>query len=273
MIEVTLVRAMRALEDVRDRLVVVGGTAHRLFPLHPWGRDPGFDLLVTEDVDLAAPLELQHDGSRRLLDRLLEAGFEEEVRGAQEPAYIYPLQGQGSSYLQFIANLTGSGRKRGGAKDRLMRFSGIQAEKLRHVDILLHSAWNASLESEGLALQVQVTNPSAYLVQKLLTLEGRIPAKRGKDLLYIYDTLTIFSESLTQLGDQMKALVPELSRKAKERASRTASNHCFTDGETAAYAAKIARAQRQRPPTAADIAAACKLGLPRVLPALVHTAP
>ena len=34
--------------------------------------------MTTEDVDLAAPLELRHDGSRELLDRL-------EQRGRTEP--------------------------------------------------------------------------------------------------------------------------------------------------------------------------------------------
>jgi len=270
--EATLLRAIRALEEVQDHLVVVGGTAHRLFPLHPLGRDPGFALLATEDVDFAAPLELQRDGSHQLLDRLREAGFEEKVRGTEEPAFIYPLRGQETTYLQFIANLTGSGRKRSGDRDRLMRFSGICAEKLRHVDVLLHATWDVSLEAEGTALQVRVANPSAYLVQKLLTLEERIPAKRAKDLLYIFDTIAIFSESLSQLGDQAETLVPMLSRKARKKITSAAAIHCFTEGATAREAAKIAQDQRQLPPTATKIVAACALGMRRILPDLLRVA-
>jgi len=225
--------------------------------------------LATEDVDLAAPLELQHDGSRRLLDRLLEAGFDEEVRGAEEPAFIYPLRGQERAYLQFIANLTGSGTKRSGDRDRLMRFSGIHAEKLRHVDVLLHATWNVRLEAEGIARPVRVANPSAYLAQKLLTLEERPSAQRAKDLLYVFDTLAIFAESARQLGEQAETLVPPLSKKARAKITRAAEAHCFTEGTTAHEAANIARDQRQNPPTAAHIASACAFALPRVLPGLL----
>ena len=269
MTEAALLRAMRALEAVQDHLVVVGGTAHRLFPLHPLGRDPGFALLSTEDVDFAAPLGLQHDGSRELLDRLLEAGFEEKIRGAEDPAFIYPLRDQEHAYLQFIANLTGSGTKRSGEKDRLMRFSGIHAEKLRHVDLLLHSTWYVQLSADGIALPVRVVNPSAYLVQKLLTIGERAPAKRAKDLLYVFDTLTIFADALRQLGDQAGTLLPVLSINARKKIRRSADAFCFTDGVTAQEASNIAQEQRQPPPTAAQIVSACSVALPRVLPELL----
>lgn len=266
MTEAALLRAMRALEAVQGHLVVVGGTAQRLFPLHPLGCDPGYSLLATEDVDLAAPLGLQHDGSQGLLDRLLEAGFEVKVRGAEDPAFIYPLRDQEPAYLQFIANLTGSGSKRGGERDRLMCFSGIHAEKLRHVDVLLHSPWDVQLTSGGIALSVRVVNPSAYLVQKLLTLGERAPAKRAKDLLYVFDTLAIFEGALRQLGDQAGALLPVLSHKAWKKVRSSAEAHCFTEGAAAHEAADIAREQRRSPPSAAQIASACALALPRVLP-------
>lgn len=272
MTDAALLRAMRALEDVQDHLVVVGGTAHRLFPLHPLAQDPGFDLLTTEDIDFAAPLELQHDGSRQLLDRLLEAGFEESIRGAEYPAFTYPLRGQERTYLQFVANLTGSGTTRSGEKDRLMSFSGIHAEKLRHIDVLLHAAWKVELEAEGLPLSVRVVNPSAYLLQKLLTLGERATPKRAKDLLYIFDTLTLFGESLRALGEQAQALVPELSRKTGNKIKKAAETYCFTDGPAAHEAAKIAQEQRQSPPTATQIVSACEFALPRVLPDLLGAA-
>lgn len=149
MTEHALVCAMRALDKVKDSLVVVGGTAHRLFPQHPLGTDPGFALLTTEDVDVAAPLELQHDGSQALLERLTEAGFTEEVRGADEPAYIYTLGGRDAACVQFLAHLAGSGTRRDGRRDRLLRFSGIHAEKLRHVDVLMDTTCDVPLGHDG----------------------------------------------------------------------------------------------------------------------------
>jgi len=251
--EEALLRAMSALEAVRDHLVVVGGTAHRLFPLHPLGRDPGFPLLATEDVDFAAPLGLQHDGSRALLNRLVEAGFDEQVRGAEAPSFIYPLRGPEHAYLQFIANSTGSGTKRSGDRDRLMRFSGIHAEKLRHVDLLLHATWDVRLSAEEIAIPVRVVNPSAYLVQKLLTLGERTPAKRAKDLLYVFDTLAIFAGTLGELGERAGTLLPVLSRAARKKIRRSAETHCFTNGATAYEASNIAQEQRRSPPTAAQV--------------------
>ncbi|MFT5286631.1 MAG: hypothetical protein ACI8TQ_002801 [Planctomycetota bacterium] len=134
--EQSLVRALNSLAPSNDHLIIVGGSAHRLFVLHPLGREPGFELLTTEDVDIAAPLELRFDKSQNLLSQLNEAGFVEEVRGADEPTYIYRSVDEQESYVQFIAPLKGSGIKRDGTKDRLLRFSGINAEKLQYVDLL-----------------------------------------------------------------------------------------------------------------------------------------
>lgn len=265
MTERVLGRALVALAAVRDRLVVVGGTAHRLFPLHELGREPGHQLLVTEDVDFAAPLELQHDGGRDLLDRLLHAGFEEEVRGADEPAYLYRLPGDDSAYLEFIADLVGSGTKRGGKRERSMLFSGIHAQKLRHVDVLLHAPWEVEVRFEGGDLRLRVANPVAFLTQKLLTLKARRPAKQSKDLLYIFDTLAIFADSLRELEKSAPDLVPDLPHKARAKILRTATEICFTEGPASRGAAAIAAEQRDRPPDSAQIVSACELGVRRVL--------
>lgn len=79
MSEHTLALALECLGDLSARWVVVGGTAHRMFPRHPLGQEPGFELLTTEDVDLAAPLELRHDGRRDLLDRFRDSDIAREA--------------------------------------------------------------------------------------------------------------------------------------------------------------------------------------------------
>jgi hypothetical protein len=263
MTERVLGRALEALSPVRDRLVVVGGTAHRLFPLHELGRQPSHELLVTEDVDLAAPLELQHGGGSDLADRLMRAGFEEEVRGADEPAYVYRLQGDDGAYLEFIANLAGSGSRRGGRRDSSMRFSGIHAQKLRHVDVLLHAPWQIDTFLDDKGLRLRVVNPLAFLTQKLLTLEHRRPAKQSKDLLYVFDTLAIFAESLHELASRRPDLVPDLSRKSRSLILGAATKTCFVESAVSRGAAAIAAEQRDHPPDSAQIVGACELGLRR----------
>lgn len=268
MTERTLALAVGCLEPVRHKLVVVGGTAHRLFPLHEHGHDPGFELLTTEDVDWAAPLELGHDASDELLERLRRAGFRDEVRGVLYPAHIYRLPDDRESYLQFIAPTTGSGRRRDGSSDRLLRFSGIRAEKLPHVDVLLHRPWTTTLQIDGTRQSLQVVNPVAYLLQKLLVLPTR-GARRGKDLLYIFDTLSIFGDALDELAAGAADLAPELSANAAKKVRQATDRLCFSEGAVSRAAAAIAASQRSRPPESSQIVAACKLGLRRVLGGVV----
>ena len=72
--EPVLLRVLDGLIAVRDHVVLVGGTAHRLFPLHPLGAEPSHELLSTEDIDFAAPLELGHSGAGDLVASEQAAG-------------------------------------------------------------------------------------------------------------------------------------------------------------------------------------------------------
>ena len=260
--------ALACLESMGPRLVVVGGTAHRVFPRHPRGRDPGFALLTTQDVDVAAALELHADGSLDLREKLQQAGFRELAEGVDYPAYSYRPTGDGQIYLQFIAPRIGSGRKRDGTLDRILRFSGIHAERLPHVDVLLHQPWLTDVSGESPAVRLWVVNPVAYLVQKLLVFEQRRD-KRAKDLLYVFDTLAIFGDSLADLGAEAAGLVPEPSRSALNTLRFAARERCFRESGLSHDAAAIAASQRARPPSSAQIVAACRAGLPRILASLV----
>ena len=264
MTERTLERALSCLVPVRERLVVIGGAAHRLFPQHELGQDPGFELLTTEDVDLAAPLELQHDGSRELLERLEKAGFVEEAGGADYAKHIYRLPEGGDGYLQFIAPLTGSGVRRTGRKDHGMRFSGIHAEKLRFVDLLFQDPWTLRTRLETEEVSLQVVNPMAFLLQKLLILRER-GRKGPKDLLYIHDTLAVFGESLDELGHEAATLTSSLSGRATNKVRRTARDLCFLETDLSRGAADIAAGHRRNPPDSEQVVDVCRHGLRQVL--------
>lgn len=264
MTERALGLALRCLEPVQDHLVVVGGTAHRLFPLHELGSSPGFQLLTTEDVDWALPLELGHDSTHSLLDRLRESGFEEEMSGADEPFFTYRLVTTPNLSLQFIAPRTGSGLDRRGNRDRLLHFSGITAEKLPHVDVLLHGPWLASVPDGDEVLRVRVVNPVAYLLQKLLILDRRRD-KQAKDLLYIHDTLAVFAGSLSSVEAIAADLAPNLPRGSLRKVRTVARELCFAESAVARDAAHMAANQRHRAPTSDEIVAACRVGLRQVL--------
>jgi len=280
--EPTLERAVSSLTAVLNQIVVVGGTAHRLFPMHPLAGPPLAPLLTTEDVDFAAPLELEYDGSRELLQSLLAAGFREEVRGAESSVHTYHLDEHEGAYLQFIAPKVGSGESRTGEPQRKLRFSGLVAERLRDVDLLMRAPWTLELEIGGMRTPIRVVNPVAFLFQKLLltALPSRNRAmqpmrddpveeaggtKRGKDLLYVYDTLAIFVDRLEALGVEGETLCGPLTPKLIRRAK--AAHAKLFEGKTEAWqeAAWAAKGHRNRPPSARQMAVACERGLSIVL--------
>jgi hypothetical protein len=69
---------------------------------------------------------------------------------------------------------------------------------------LLLSPWEVALgEENGYAMSpkrtVQIANPASFLAQKILIHGQRNYKDRAKDLLYIHDTIEVFSETLDEL--------------------------------------------------------------------------
>ena len=73
--EPVLEQALPGIASALSHLVVVGGTAHRLFAEHPLATPNRVELLTTEDVDIAAPDRLARDESNTLLEALKAQGF------------------------------------------------------------------------------------------------------------------------------------------------------------------------------------------------------
>jgi hypothetical protein len=61
---------------------------------------------------------------------------------------------------------------------------------------------------------VQIANPASFLTQKILIHEERDPRDRAKDLLYIHDTVEVFSECMEEL---QKIFGQEVARKLHPR--------------------------------------------------------
>ncbi|HKX46410.1 MAG TPA: GSU2403 family nucleotidyltransferase fold protein [Planctomycetota bacterium] len=261
MSDLVLVRALAELQPLRDALVVAGGAAHRLFPRHELGRMPAWELLTTEDVDVAArrELELAHADSTRVRDALQRAGFEERLVGAERAAHRYVLPGA-EGYLEFLAPRVGSGRRRDGTPVGEFHFGGVVAQVLPDVALLLHAPWAALLAD---AVEVSVVNPIAYLCQKLVVLPERHPwSKRAKDLLYVYDTLAVFEARLPELVRRAPVLRPPLTPKQARRIAKVLDSHFTQITDDLREAARIAAAQRTAPPSPEQMARACSAALP-----------
>src|SRR5256885_16501651 len=87
-----------------------------------------------------------------------------------------------------------------------MEKAGISAQKIRHLEILLVGPWVVTAGPQnGIPLEAPVdlqgANPLCFMVQKPLIKKDRKPAKHAQDLLYIYDTISLFGHLLPLFKD------------------------------------------------------------------------
>jgi hypothetical protein len=263
-------RVVLALGPYRDDVVIVGGWAQRLFRLHPLAASTAPAPLITLDADIAAPSTLSKRG-RTLRELLLGAHFVETLSGSEKPPKAtYRLDAAGSVSVEFITPLVGGGFRRDGTVDATATIQGVSAEKLRHVELLLVRPWTVELAAaDGYAIgehpfPVRICNPASYLAQKLLGLPSRRPSKRGKDVLYIHDTLLLFGAAL----DELRAVwTGEIRRQVAKKglAQVLGASEQFFGGVTdlSREAASVARGAG-RSISAGELAAACRLGLSEI---------
>jgi len=172
--------------------------------------------LTTLDGDVAVPPKLKEQEST-VRERLLEEGFKEEFVGEDHPPATHYQYGKGGGfYAEFLAPLVGSEYDRQGKRKATMVVGGISSQLLRYIEILLVSPWQVELgEESGYPLspkkEVQIANPASFLAQKILIHDQRGHTDKAKDLLYMHDTVEVFSESLDELRQVFrKDIVPRL---------------------------------------------------------------
>lgn len=205
-----------AMEPWLGEVVLVGGWAHRLYRLDPRARKLDYLPLTTLDGDVAVPPKLKKEEST-VRKRLLEAGFEEEFVGEDRPpATHYHYGKRGGFYAEFLAPLEGSEYDRSGKRKATKEVGGVSSQLLRYIEILLISPWKVELgEENGFPMSpkrtVQIANPASFLAQKILIHEQRDHRDRAKDLLYMHDTIEVFSEILEELQKLFRgAVAPKL---------------------------------------------------------------
>ena len=100
-----------------------------------------------------------------------------------------------------------------------MEVGGVSSQLLRYIEILLVSPWSVALgEESGFPLSpkrtVQIAHPASFLAQKILIHDQRDYRDKAKDLLYMHDTVEVFSENLKELRHIFrKDIVPHLHRR------------------------------------------------------------
>jgi hypothetical protein len=255
-----------ALGPYVDRLVIVGGWAHRLFRHHPLAQTVPYPALMTRDTDVAIPPGIRIDEDS-LRERLLARGFTEEFVGDDRPPVThYVLGGDDAGfYVEFLTPLQGGEFRRDGTRDVTLSVSGISAQKLRHLDVLLIAPWAVTLDTAGVPTTVVIANAVTYIAQKLLISGKRKPSERAKDVLYIHDTLQLFATALPELRLVWRDAVRPLLGSRVEAKVDQAARRLFSEvTDTAREAAGMASG---RALSAKSLVEACSLGLTRVLAA------
>jgi hypothetical protein len=220
-------RLARTLAPWSAQLVYIGGWAHRIHRLDPSANTPAHQAVFTRDTDLAFAATTPIHGDIKAA--LAGSGFREQLSGETKPPVAHYVLGEESQgfYAEFLTPLAGSGRKRNGQPDATLERAGISAQKIRDLDILLVDPWvvtlspaNSPLET---ALDIQVANPLAFMVQKFLIQAQRPPEKRAQDILYIFDTIELFGAHMDALHRTWTGSIgPALGSKARAKVLRLA---------------------------------------------------
>jgi hypothetical protein len=256
-------RLTLALEPWLDRVIVIGGCAHRLYRFHPAAQELDFQPLVTLDTDIAVPLNLAA-GEQDIRARLLAHDFTEEFIGDRQPPAAHYRLGDADSgfYAEFLAPLTGGEYDRRGKRKATAVIAGVNVQKLRYIEILLHQPWAVDFVSDTTTTKIQVANPVSFIAQKILVHDKRSREDRAKDILYVHDTLELFGARLHELHDLWRDVVaPRLHAGSVKTVSRASQDLFGSITDDVRRAATVADA---RALSAEAVRETCQYGLTRV---------
>lgn len=179
---------LRALGPAAAEFVIAGGQAARLMRLHPLARRLEWEALLTRDVDLATR-EKGHLITLDLHASLEREGFAADLSVATEEVPPVTLYLFGESEVELLVPERRV-RRAGGTTTLVL---GASAQKVADLEPLLLEPVEVVLPDVGV---LQIPNPGAYVIQKVLTFSNRPDlSRKGKDGLYVHDILQLFNHS------------------------------------------------------------------------------
>jgi len=257
-------RLASALQPWLAQVVIVGGWAHRLSHEHPLALKPTYQPVRTRDADVAFGSRTRLHG--KLNVALAQAGFREELSSEESPPIAQYRLGAADEgfYAEFLTPLSGSGVRRSGAADATLARAGIVAQKLRHLEILLVAPWTIPVGGGSSAhlpsvVDVRIANPVSFIAQKLLIHGDRKPGKRQQDILYMHDTIQLFSGSLADLNALWREEIRGTLTPAQRRTLTTRTRGVFSVvSDDIRQATRIPQDRRLVPE---EVSAVCAEGL------------
>jgi hypothetical protein len=258
----------KALEPYLEHLVFVGGWAHRLFARRPEARSLSFSLLTTEDADIVVHPSLPST-LPPISDLLKSHGFEAEMFGTESPPVTHYVLGRPETpsafYAEFLSPLTGSEYSRSGASRSTATRAGVSLQQMRNVDLLLVNPWTVYLSANDPKCTVRIANAMAFLAQKLLIhANSKVKNRSPREILYIHDTLLMFSDRLDLLLSEWPAIEACLKPRQQRNIEEAYGAMFGRVTDDIRQAAEIAKGTaRPNPPSPAEILAVCQAGLAR----------
>jgi Nucleotidyltransferase len=220
------VQALKALGPRLDELVLAGGWAWYLYRKYLIG-ERSIPSEFTFDVDIVVPRRLP--SHRPQLDHLLaESDFESEMKGNERPPvtrYSWPSTKNAESTVEFLTPALSSG------KDATLEVSGIVAQQLRYINLLMHDPLGLEVEEgsgeERFSGAVRVPRVGLFIWQKALTFPKRHDrAKRSKDLLYIFDLADNSVGLLSRIENDIQAFPSQGRVNWRRRAAENLEAEC-----------------------------------------------
>jgi len=227
---------IQSLSPYLDDLICIGGCANTLYRFHELASSTSPAYLGTKDIDWAVPQKLPLRDRKPLSWFMAEAGFIEKYFGSGDQAVIKycPTNPALSADLEFLcpwSGLPGNRRKASSSVSHAVQ-AGLMAQPLRYLEILFRKPWLVDLgrihEFKALrGKRVQVPNPAAYVVQKVLIRDQRrgLPSF-AKDCYYMYEISVLFHEALDAMAKEYSSLKSGLPQAWIKR-FRTKANQLF----------------------------------------------
>jgi len=200
---------------------------------------------------------------------LTASGFQEELFGDTRPPAVHHrlTPGDAGFYAEFPTPLIGSVNKRC-RRDATASIAGVSAQKLRYLELLLAAPWKVGVGPTTRFPTtephvIQIPNPVAFPVQKLLIHDRRAPADREKDLLHMHDTIETFGDVLPELRKLWQETVRPLFSPKARRSIEAAPKALLGDVNNSVREA--ARMAPERLFSPLQLIETCEVGLSAIL--------
>jgi hypothetical protein len=209
-------KGIHALGGYRSLAVLTGGLVPLMYRFLPqFTATVDMQAVRTFDIDWTVPNILPSKGIS-LHDQLVDAGFLMLLQGNRPiPVLRYQLANYGPMpapiYLEFLTPRVGSTEIRGKEQNVREVQSGLLAQTLPYLELLLHSpiAFDVSVISElqlKPGTQILVPEPMAFVLQKVLARSGRRAQKRSGDQAHIFDVVLLARHEWGKMAEELQGL-------------------------------------------------------------------